>query len=776
MAKQRQTDVNIVYKVDTSQLDKSNQLLKQSSKATDELRKSADQSGKSLEDAAKKGDKSFSGLSSTIKLVGAALTAAFASQVIGAMQRLSSEFQKSSVILQNTFGSRSAAQKALKDIAEFARTTPFQITELTESFVKLANRGVTPTIEEMRGMGDLAAVLGKDFMQLTEAILDVNNPERWKELGIRAETAGNKVKLSFKGMTVEADRNAESVAKAVVQFGQMQGVAGSMAAIAETTGGKMSNLKDNLDQILTIMGNRSSGLTNSFLDFANNILASLNKSLNDQVGLLQKEQSELNVLVGAITDVNIPTEVRKNLIEELNRKYPDFLRNLDVEKVTNEQLKDRLKDVNDQFFRKIALQAAEDKFKETQEEILELIEDEAEARKELNAIMSDPSRFKDNTLGRQQAIKDFKQEISDIQKERESLQGELTQKLTEYNNALKIFDTASNDYFTSTNQSAKATENFTSKLKKHKEELNEIQEMLGYLSDLEMFETENLLKANIDYRKRQVENAERSAKLQAYWADYRAKKEREAEEESMRMAEENAIRKKQLQEDITRATISFSRELLDVLFSQRENETSQIEENYNKQIELAGNNERARNELEIKKARELERARKKEKDEFKRQSIARIAAETAINIAEAFPNFVMMALAASVGALQTLNVRKLNKGVISLQGPGTKTSDSIPAMLSRGESVMTADETTSSRGVLKAVRARKLNDKVLSQILSGKSGGAIINKFDDKGIIQKLDEIKNSQPRIEEHAGIAYKVISKGKDYKQRIRLSVMSK
>lgn len=65
----------------------------------------------------------------------------------------------------------------------------------------------------------------------------------------------------------------------------------------------------------------------------------------------------------------------------------------------------------------------------------------------------------------------------------------------------------------------------------------------------------------------------------------------------------------------------------------------------------------------------------------------------------------------SIAAMWTLWAKTLSKansfkeGVIDLQGPGTTTSDSIPAWLSKRESVMTADETIKYGGVLGAIRA-----------------------------------------------------------------------
>src|SRR5690606_6160262 len=51
------------------------------------------------------------------------------------------------------------------------------------------------------------------------------------------------------------------------------------------------------------------------------------------------------------------------------------------------------------------------------------------------------------------------------------------------------------------------------------------------------------------------------------------------------------------------------------------------------------------------------------------------------------------AVVAGLVNVAKINGVKLKDGIIGIDGPGTETSDSIPAQLSKGESVMTAKET-----------------------------------------------------------------------------------
>lgn len=115
---------------------------------------------------------------------------------------------------------------------------------------------------------------------------------------------------------------------------------------------------------------------------------------------------------------------------------------------------------------------------------------------------------------------------------------------------------------------------------------------------------------------------------------------------------------------------------------------------------------------------------RKEKDIKRQQAIAdkqqalfSIAINTAAAVVKALPNPFLIALSIATGAVQAALVAsrpipKFAKGVIGLQGPGTKTSDSITAKLSKGESVMTADETDKHKDTLWAIRNNQFDKHV----------------------------------------------------------------
>lgn len=201
--------------------------------------------------------------------------------------KTTAEFEKLETVLSSTLGSSSLAQKSFELIAKFAAKTPFSVEEVTQSFVKLANRGVVPAYSQLERMADVASVLGKPFQQLVEAILDVSNSKRWTELGIKAENAGDKVRLTFRGVTKEVERTEAGVLGAIESFGQMQGVFGVTAKVAETTAGKLGELGDNMLFLQKNIGDSQGGLIHGFLNLANQALGDVNKSLSDTNKLIK---------------------------------------------------------------------------------------------------------------------------------------------------------------------------------------------------------------------------------------------------------------------------------------------------------------------------------------------------------------------------------------------------------------------------------------------------------------------------------------------------------
>jgi len=226
----------------------------------------------------KKASSSFDGLGGAITAalsVGAVIS--FGKAVVDTL----GEFQKMGAVLTNTLGSSSAAKKAMDDIMLFASRTPFAVKELTNTYVKLANQGIKPSMQQMTALGDIAASTGKSFDQLGEAVIDASTSfefERLKEFGIRAKRNGDQVAFTFKGVTTEVKATTANINDYIISLGEAEGVTGAMAAISDTVAGKISNLGDNYDTFLKVVGEGNTGAIAGAIDALNSLLSSINET------------------------------------------------------------------------------------------------------------------------------------------------------------------------------------------------------------------------------------------------------------------------------------------------------------------------------------------------------------------------------------------------------------------------------------------------------------------------------------------------------------------
>ena len=263
-----------------------------------------DDANKELEDqadGADKADKGTSALSSTIGVLGrvaavgtAAITGlATATFALGkSVIEQGSAFESLQARLDNLLGSAELGKGAFDFIQDFTKNTPFQLEQVTESFTKLQGRGIAPTERRLTAFGDLASSTGKSLDDITEAVLDATQGEgeRLKEFGIRMSKNGDRVSLSFRGITQEVKLNEQAIADALTGFGEMEGVADTMSSQMATTSGRISNLKDSF----ALMFNEVAQM---------GVLDEFNLLLTDVSGLAGEDglaQTLADVLVNAI--------------------------------------------------------------------------------------------------------------------------------------------------------------------------------------------------------------------------------------------------------------------------------------------------------------------------------------------------------------------------------------------------------------------------------------------------------------------------------------------
>lgn len=245
------------------------------------------------------------------------------------------EFAKYEAVLRNTLQSQEKANDAMKMLQQLAADTPSSLQEWTEGYIKLVNRGLQPTSQELTNLGDLAASQGKSLDQLIEAVLDAmtGENERLKEFGIKASKEGEKTQFTFRGVTTEVRNSEDAIKDYLLSLGRLEGVAGSMAVQMNELEGIQSNLGDTMDAFFNNVGKKLEPFWKSILKGANGFFSELNKMFTSYTEQYDNHLEQM---------VNLETELPKLLdkYEELSSTS-----NLSAEK--HEELRRVMRQITD---------------------------------------------------------------------------------------------------------------------------------------------------------------------------------------------------------------------------------------------------------------------------------------------------------------------------------------------------------------------------------------------------------------------------------------------
>lgn len=162
----------------------------------------------------------------------------------------SAQFEGYQATLETIEGSAERARQSLDWIADFAAATPYDVAQITESFVKLKAYGIDPIANDtLRILGDTGSAMGKTLNDAVEMFADASGMEfeRLKEFGIRASQEGDNVTFTWTKNGEELTRTMKKSATEVRAFlletlGDR--FAGAMDRQSRTWNGMVSNLGD----------------------------------------------------------------------------------------------------------------------------------------------------------------------------------------------------------------------------------------------------------------------------------------------------------------------------------------------------------------------------------------------------------------------------------------------------------------------------------------------------------------------------------------------------
>lgn len=314
--------------------------------------------------SAGKANEAFNKLGSNLKNIGAGILAAFSVQqvvrfgeeAIKAYQEAEKNARKLQVAVGVSGGLQADFEKLIALSEELQSKSIFSDDDIQKIQTAALQYGFTADeVQNLTGVvADFASGTGQDLQAALSAII----------LG----TEGSERALKQYGIQVDSQATrSQNYASIVDQLNAK--FKGQAEILANTSEGSIAKLRNSFDNLKESVGEALIPFAQAATDAASALIKMAEVPLSEK---LQDEQDAFRASRIELLSLNVGSEERVKIIKELQSKYPEFLANINAETATNDQLRDALEKVNNQYIYKIALAQGK-------ESIQPLLEDEAEA-------------------------------------------------------------------------------------------------------------------------------------------------------------------------------------------------------------------------------------------------------------------------------------------------------------------------------------------------------------------------------------------------------------
>ena len=181
-------------------------------------------------------------------------------------------------------GNKNASSVDMENIISVTKNSAFSIDQMAETFINLKAKGVDPTKESLRQMGDIGAFFGKSIDEVGTIVqkASVGAFKGLKQLGIEVQKTGihhEKLSLTYDGVTKIIDNNSQAVKEYILSMGDLVNIQGSMAKMGNTTSGALIGLKNSWDEFLVDLGNDNDGVFKKIINGLTDLLDVIDDAL-----------------------------------------------------------------------------------------------------------------------------------------------------------------------------------------------------------------------------------------------------------------------------------------------------------------------------------------------------------------------------------------------------------------------------------------------------------------------------------------------------------------
>lgn len=694
MAKQR--TINIVYKVNKKEIDSATASTKKIQGETQKLKKE-------LKETESVGTKAFNA-------IGAAILAVGIGSLVKDILRLGAAQQQLNIAFTTFLGDANKAKKLIAELTKFSIVTPFTPEQVNKAAKSLLAFGVQSKdiIRTLKFLGDVSAGTGKDLAEMAVIFGQIRSTGR-----LMGQDLLQLINAGFNPLQVISEKTGKSVAKlkkemeeGLISFKDVEG-----AFIAATSAGGL---------FFNLMEKQSASIAGKWSTIMGNIEEAGKELFNSNVLLVDLLVSKLNEYTSAFLDV-LKVANSDPIFERAQKNVESFTTSLDE----NGKSIDKVEEALDAISKTGNSDAATQLYKDLTVAVNEYRESIKFLREE-----QDSETNTDQFLAREQIIKSEAMTVNMLTDVRDKLRKDAFA-------AREKFELEESEKLKAINKSARDEElTIFAEYYKLRDELQKRNEKAFIDTIDESNKTqEQKLKDKYDW--------ELSELMRKNERELKAQEEANAKKKEAEKAHQDYIN------DLKKAAFNYGVDLLgEALFAATDTSTKEaeaVQASYDRQIAAAGDNTRRVNELRAEQDRAARESAIRQAKLDQQKQIKQMIIQNLLNVLRAIgtppvPNFPLAGITAGYG-LASINIAKaigFKEGVIDLKGAGTATSDSIPARLSKGESVMTAEETRKSMGILKDIRAKKLDDKIFENLKV--TGGSVVANLDDRRIVSAIEK------------------------------------
>lgn len=265
---------------------------------TQQLRKGLDQINKQVGRV----DKSVNTSMLSFRRLGTVLAAVGIGRFAGETVNTIRKFEDLRATLKAVTGSAEGAGISMDLVRKFTAGTTFQLDEVTTSFITLLNAGITPTSGVLTDFGNVAAAFNKDLTTLSRAAFNATTGEMemLKQFGIVARKEGEKLNVTFNGVTTQIDADGKAIIEFIRNIGREE-FPTALEDSANTLSGRISNLQDATTEFMGAIG--EGGLRTALIDLTSTFIENTNNSRSLATMIGQTLGAAVNGLNRAVTVV-----------------------------------------------------------------------------------------------------------------------------------------------------------------------------------------------------------------------------------------------------------------------------------------------------------------------------------------------------------------------------------------------------------------------------------------------------------------------------------------